>query len=290
MPHHHPYLQIGQPFTRRELYTYFANLLCILEFILFGHISGFIVSNISVCQFGFVRHRSSIQQLLLLINSILDYLDGIIKSHVDMIFLNFKKAFDSVSHNELLVKLWHFGITGDLWYRFKAYLTDRKQYVSINNYHSSLLPVISGVPQGSILGPLLFVVFINDLPDCVLNSTSYSLLMMSNVPSCQSQVRWTVPFFKMILMFYLCGQKTGIFFNESKCSLVRFGFQKSSSSHVYSINSCVIQNYNQHKDLGIIVSSDLSWTNHILYIAAKAYRTLALLRRSFQRLTELLPY
>ena len=67
----------------------------------FGHISGFIVSNISVCQFGFVRHRSSIQQLLLLINSILDYLDGIIKSHVDMIFLDFRKhliAFHIMSY------------------------------------------------------------------------------------------------------------------------------------------------------------------------------------------------
>ena len=81
----------------------------------------------------------------------------------------------------------------------------------------------------------------------------------------------------------LCVVKTlESFFNESNCSLVRFGFQKSSSSHVYSINSCVIQNDNQHKDLGIIVSSDLSWTNHILYIAAKAYKIIALLRRSFR--------
>ena len=72
------------------------------------------------------------------------------------------------------------------------------------------------------------------------------------------------------------------FFNESKCSFVRFGFQKSSSSHVYSINSCVIQNDNQYKDIGIIVSSDLSWNNHIIYIAAKAYKILALLRHSFR--------
>ena len=63
---------------------------------------------------------------------------------------------------------------------------------------------------------------------------------------------------------------------------MRFGFQQSSSSHVCSINSCVIQNDSQHKDLGIIASSDLSWTNHILYIAAKDYKIIDLLRRSFR--------
>ena len=107
-----------------------------------NHISDFVVHNISVSQFGFVKHRSSVQQLLLSINNILTYLDNPTCSHVDMIFLDFKKPFDSVSHNELLVKLWHFGITGDLWYWFRAYLSDRKQYVSINNCHSSLLPVV----------------------------------------------------------------------------------------------------------------------------------------------------
>ena len=78
-----------------------------------------------------MRHRSSVQQLLLSINSILDYLDGTIKSHVDMIFLDFKKAFDSISHNELLVKLWHFGITGDLWYWFKAYYSGTSTFPRI---------------------------------------------------------------------------------------------------------------------------------------------------------------
>jgi len=66
-----------------------------------------------------------------------------------------------------------------------------------------------------------------------------------------------------------------LFFNGSKCSLVRFGLHVSSSSHVYSINSCEIQSNSQHKDLGIIVSSDLSWTNHILYVTTKLTKSLA---------------
>ena len=124
-----------------------------------------------------------------------------------------------------LVKLWHFGITGDLWYWFRAYLTNRKQYVSINNYHSTLLPVIASVQQGSILGPLLFLVFINDLPDCVLNSTmlhfaddakcSLPISSHSNSSLLQNDLD----------VLTVWSKHWNLFFNESKCSLVRFGFQ-----------------------------------------------------------------
>ena len=80
-------------------------------------------------------------------------------------YLDFRKAFDSVPHDELLFKMWRFRIAGPLWYWFQTYLTNRYHYVSVDSISSNLLPVLSRVPQGRILGPLPFLVYINDLPE-----------------------------------------------------------------------------------------------------------------------------
>ena len=135
----------------------------------------FTIQYISLTQFGFLKNNSSQLQLLLFLSNFM--------RHIDVVYLDFKKAFDSASHNELLVKLWSFGITGNLWNWFKGYLLNRTQCVRINNAISSSLPVISGVPQGSILGPLLFLIFINDLP--VTNS---HLFMFADDAKCLKQI------------------------------------------------------------------------------------------------------
>ena len=236
-----------------------------------------VADSISTSQFGFMKGRSSQQQLLVMLNEIFSNKNS--KTCSDIVYLDISKAFDSVSHDVLFLKLQLMGISGTILNWFKAYLDNRRQLVSVNGSFSGFLPVTSGVPQGSILGPLLFLIYINDLPDSVLFSKPLlfaddtKCLISSTKDVCSHNMQQDLD------SLYQWSISNYMNFNQSKCVALRI--PSIGLPPVYLLNGYSIPTTNLFKDLGVLLSGDLSWSAHINMIVTRAYKMLGLIRRCF---------
>ena len=250
-----------------------SNTSKVLEWLIYNKIIIHISRSISPSQFGFTKNCSTLQQMLI-------FLDQIINSplQTDVIYFDICKAFDTVSHSILLNKLWSIGITGVLWTWFKNYLTGRYQRVSINNSYSDSLPVVSGVPQGSILGPVLFLIYINDMSLYIHGSHH---LKFADDTKCFKHICSSSDHDVLqddINALLTWSRDSDLEFNLKK--FVHLSF-KCKLDTAYAMCDTSIPRCDSHKDLGIILSENLSWEKHHKSLIARAYRMLGLIRRTF---------
>ena len=214
------------------------SLLCIiskvLEKIIYQHLFDFIYNQLSAHQFGFIPGHSCLQQLLLFTNA----LHHAKSTHcdADVIYLDYKKAFDSVVHNKLLYKLWAYGINGDLWSWIRAYLTNRIQFVSIYGQSSTFLPVVSGVPQGSLLGPLFYIIYINDMFDTIKVARPFTHADDTKLLMAIHDSFDNVSLQEDLNQVCLWSNHWDLLLNPAKCCHIHYSFSKSTSDQHYLIH------------------------------------------------------
>ena len=194
--------------------------------------------------------------------------------------MDFSKAFDTFPHQRLLYTLQRYSIRGNTYRWIQSFLSECLQKVVVDGTSSTSVLVTSGVPQGSVLGPILFLIYINDLPECVKHSTvrlfaddciihrpitSYedTLLLQQDINSLRT---WSTVWLMN--------------FNVSKCYYVNVTQSTLNKiSTEYYLHDCPLTKVDNCKYLGVVLQSDLNWKKHIDEKVTKANNTLAILRK-----------
>ena len=258
------------------------SLLCIvskvLERTILNQIKKQIIPQISKFQHGFLFGKSTETQLLTVYDQISKVLDN--SGQTDIIYLDLSKAFDSVPHHLLCHKLKAFGFHGRLLSWFSSYVNERKQRTVLEGEASDWLPVLSGVPQGSILGPVLFIMYINDMVDQVSDSTSIGLFAddaklartINSLADCETLQRDLITLENWSKTWHL-------FFNAGKCKLLHLA-RTIKIRFEYRLNDKKLDSVHEFNDLGILISSDFSWQAHIKNKVKKANSLLGFIKRT----------
>ena len=201
------------------------------------------------------RRRSVVLQLLV-------YMEHLYKSvkqgtEFEVVYTDFEKAFDKVDHGVILRKLWQIGVRGKLWMTIKLYLKNQKQVVKVGNCVSKIICLTSGVPQGSLLGPILFLILIKNIPDVCASSHCLACAddakIISHMDSALIQIdpenfsEWCL--------------RNVMPFNAMKCKLL----SSPGSPSAISISNFPVMAVTTYKDLGLFINTSLTWDEHIQY-------------------------
>jgi hypothetical protein len=253
----------------------------VMESIIKKHIVSFLDTNniLSPLQYGFRSGQSTSSQLLHCTNHWTKSIDR--KIPVDVIYLDFAKAFDTVSHTKLFQKLQNTGIKGDLLAWIIAFLSNRTQQVNIESTSSNRAQVISGVPQGSVLGPILFLIYINDLPaeiitntHCVMFADDVKIYQEINSSSDSEALQASL---EKIISW---ANKWQINLSASKCNVLHLG--KTNNFYEYFIDNKLLESNESCRDLGILMTPDGKYSKHIKNIVKTAYFKISSLFKIFE--------
>ena len=226
-------------------------------------------------QHGFMKGRSCLTNLLSFYRSVYEAADN--GDSYDIVYLDFSKAFDKVPHQRLLDKVRAHGIDGKVLGWIKSWISDRQQRVVINGCKSKWGKVISGVPQGSVLGPLLFLIYINDLDSGVsshlskfADDTKIGRIIRSDEDTMALQADLEI--------MYEWADKWQMQFNISKCKVLSIG--RDNPHNRYTLNNEDLVRLESEKDLGVTVTSDLRQRKQCVEARNKANRVLGFILRS----------
>ncbi|MCA9388033.1 MAG: reverse transcriptase family protein, partial [Candidatus Andersenbacteria bacterium] len=255
-----------------------------MESIIRDNLMYHLVSNnlISDKQHGFVPRRACVTNLLETVDFTTNNLHK--KTPTDIIFLDFSKAFDKVSHRRLLLKLEAYGIKGQILAWLSAFLSNRRQRVVLGDTASDWENVFSGVPQGSVLGPTLFIVYINDLAWNIENVCKLFADDCKLIASVNDEVD-AIRLQKDLDSVSAWCNEWKMELNTEKCHVMHFG--RNNIRHDYTISSGInraestLKKTTRERDLGIIITPDLKWQDQVCSSAAKASRMLGVLKNTF---------
>ena len=255
-----------------------TSVICkLLERLIKDHMVDFLVKHklLNSSQHGFLKARSCLTNMLCFLEEITKWID--MGSPVDIIYLDFQKAFDKVPHQRLLLKLKAHGIGDSITDWIEQWLTDRRQRVVVDGEVSNWKSVLSGVPQGSVLGPILFLIYINDLDESITSNVlkfadDTKLFRKVNTDGDKQHlqndldrlVKWS--------------EKWQMLFNFGKCKCLHTGHGNLNVN--YKMGATVLGTTVKEKDLGVTISADMKVSQQCGIAASKGNQILGLIRRN----------
>ena len=255
----------------------------IFEKLVYTRIYSFLQQNniLNENQFGFRKGYSTEMALSSFIEKITSSLDK--GQHSVGVFLDLKKAFDTVNFNILFDKLSHIGIRGNPLNLLKSYLNNRKQTVTISSFKSPLKNTLCGVPQGSILGPLLFLIYINDLPNALTSSFPIMYADDTNIfysGKSLTEIENSLNSDLTTLSNWLSANKLSLNLNKTHSMLFTLNNRLKSYKPKIKINNSQIESINSTTFLGVIIDQNFSWSKHISHLTNKLSKAIGILKKA----------